>query len=307
MHAQFISRLALIVLSLFSLLVTLPSATVAASAAKEECQCVAYVVEQYNLTQSAHAKDMAEILIKAGFTRLAGPANNAVVIISPKGFTSGDGAIYGHIAVVVSYTIEGSKVRLVLRGTNQYAPGYSEDLPDSARCSNVVQTRYAAIESEHLAFFQPKQEQVRQPTNGDTVVIRSVHSNMVVDVKGKKTGNSTVVQQHPANNGDNQRFRLVRVSGDWYTLRPRHASNMCLDVKGRAGHNGAEVQIYRCHSGTNQQFRFVHRGNGRFALIARHSDAALDVTHWSTAKGQPLQMWRQHADQQNQQWTLEFK
>ena len=163
MHAQFISRLTVVVLFLLSIVAVQPVARVAAATPRSACSCVAYIAEQYNLSQTAHAKDMGAVLKNAGFRQLSGPAANAIVIIQPEAFTrqGGDGAVFGHIAIIVSYTIEGNTVKLVLRGANQYVPNvsWSQRLPASATCSNLSQTSYSAIESHHLSYFAPQSNQ----------------------------------------------------------------------------------------------------------------------------------------------------
>src|ERR1700736_3999569 len=85
-----------------------PLRPVAVDAASHACECVEYVKNYFGLKGAAgNAKDMGPFLAAHGFRRSDVPVPGAVVIFQPRFYKSGDGAFYGHVAIIESTVAAG--------------------------------------------------------------------------------------------------------------------------------------------------------------------------------------------------------
>jgi len=102
--------------------------------AGHSCECVEYVKSMFGMRGAAgNAKDMGPFLAAHGFRRSTVPVPGAVVIIQPRFYPAGDGAIYGHVAIVTGVAPSGkSSWVITVRGANQTGSKFS-----AAGCSNV--------------------------------------------------------------------------------------------------------------------------------------------------------------------------
>ena len=73
-------------------------------------------------------------------------------------------------------------------------------------------------------------------------------SNYVLDVYGGNIWNGTNIAVYKKTGADNQKFRIVNVSGYWYKIET--ASRSVLDVKGGQAGNGVNVQQWE-YNGTD--------------------------------------------------------
>lgn len=107
----------------------------AEAAGSHVCECVEYVKSSFGLRGAAgDAKDMGPFLAKNGFRRLDAPRTGAVVILQPAYYSSGEGSVYGHVAIIESTAPAGSSGWFVgMRGANQTGSQFSR-----SGCSNVT-------------------------------------------------------------------------------------------------------------------------------------------------------------------------
>ncbi len=295
MKVHGVAHLLMLALMLLALMPALPAA-----AQSGTCECIAYVQNRLgiNPTGTDAAQAGAVLVQRDGFTRVTTPKPGDVAIFQQGLYGAGN---TGHIVILTAVADAGNDWRLTFDGSNQ--PGTQRT---EANCTNVTtQGTTVGKNDGRISYYRRNSTPVI--ASGSRVTIRSVHSGHVIDVRSRGTADRTIVQQSRANNGLHQIFIVERVTGEWYALRPAHATRSCLDVRSRSTSNGAVLQISRCHFKENQQFRFEAVGNGQYAIIARHSNAAIDVTDWSTGSGKALQMWSQHLNQANQRWTLQFR
>lgn len=120
-------------------------------AASHACECVEYIKNYYGLKGAAgNAKDMGPFLASHGFRRRDEPAVGAVVILQPSFYKSGDGAIYGHVAIIESTAPAGKTGWFLgLRGGNQTGARFT-----ASGCSNVTFKSYGPISrNSHIASF----------------------------------------------------------------------------------------------------------------------------------------------------------
>ncbi len=125
----------------------------------------------------------------------------------------------------------------------------------------------------------------------------SVLSGKVLDVSEISTRAWQPLHQWDWVNGDNQKFILTRVEGDWYEIKAVH-SGLCLDISGASRERGARLIQYYCNRGYNQQFRFYDFG----AIQVRHTGMVLDVYNNGRQNGAAIVQWPWHGGN-NQRWN----
>ncbi len=132
--------------------------------------------------------------------------------------------------------------------------------------------------------------------------IKSVNSNLCMDVSGAGTGNGVNIQQYGCNKTAAQSFDLVS-NGGYYNLKNVNSGKM-VDVAGVSKGDGANIQQWVGNNGDNQRFSFVDKGNGQYEIHAKHSGKCVDVAGWSTTNGGNVQQWSCGNSQANQKWIL---
>ena len=85
------------------------------------------------------------------------------------------------------------------------------------------------------------------PVSGqsDVYTIRNVKSDKCLDVFRAKTERGTELVQYSCGEGDNQHFKLIKVTGDYYQLEAQH-SEQCVDVFRALKADGTKVVQYTC-------------------------------------------------------------
>lgn len=117
------------------------------------------------------------------------------------------------------------------------------------------------------------------------VKIRPLHAiGKCLDIQAGSTANSANLIQYDCTGATNQRFRLVRVSGDEFEIRPTHVGGKCLDIQGGSEAPGARVIQYDCSGAPNQRFELTNGGSSLNNIHPRHVfNMCLDVPSASTA------------------------
>lgn len=81
------------------------------------------------------------------------------------------------------------------------------------------------------------------------------HSGKCLEVAGAGQANGANLQQRTCVNISAQRFEVIPIAGDVFSLRAVH-SGKCVDVEGPGGQEGANLRQWTCNRGENQQFRW---------------------------------------------------
>ena len=105
---------------------------------------------------------------------------------------------------------------------------------------------------EQLWYFERQSDRSYKITN--------VGTGKLLDVSAGAKDNGTDVCVWSDYNGDNQRWYLVEVNGN-YVLHPKHAPEMALDVNGGSTADGANIQIYQTNNSAAQIFTLYRYGN----------------------------------------------
>ncbi|EPX65065.1 hypothetical protein D187_000490 [Cystobacter fuscus DSM 2262] len=132
--------------------------------------------------------------------------------------------------------------------------------------------------------------------------LRSVHSNLCLEVAGASTADGALVQQTNCANVAQQHFEVLSSADGTYQLRAVH-SGKPLDVRGNNQVSGELLQQWNDNGGPNQRFILTAQGDA-YQIKASHSGKCIDVKDMSQAVGGQIHQWDCHG-QPNQQWRLE--
>ena len=125
-------------------------------------------------------------------------------------------------------------------------------------------------------------------------------SNYVLDVYGGNIWNGTNIAVYKKTGADNQKFRIVNVSGYWYKIET--ASRSVLDVKGGQAGNGVNVQQWEYNGTDSQLFRFCKTSSGTY-IIENKLGYVLDIAGGKAKDGKNIHTWTMHGGK-SQQWIL---
>ncbi|MEW9527515.1 RICIN domain-containing protein [Microbispora sp. NPDC049125] len=122
-------------------------------------------------------------------------------------------------------------------------------------------------------------------TADQIVKIRPLHAtNKCLDIQAGSPANSANLIQYDCTGAANQKFRLVRVSGNDFEIRPTHVTGKCLDIQGGSTSEGARVIQYDCSGSSNQRFELTNGGSSLNNIKPRHVfNMCFDVPSASTA------------------------
>ncbi|WP_440098859.1 RICIN domain-containing protein [Streptosporangium sp. H16] len=123
-------------------------------------------------------------------------------------------------------------------------------------------------------------------TTADQIVkIRPLHTtNKCLDVQDGSHANSANLIQYDCTGATNQRFRLIRVSGNDFEIRPTHVTGKCLDIQGGSPALGARVIQFDCTGASNQRFALDNGGSSLNSIRPRHVfNMCFDVPSAGTA------------------------
>ncbi|MGI5365820.1 RICIN domain-containing protein [Streptomyces iakyrus] len=140
----------------------------------------------------------------------------------------------------------------------------------------------------------------------DTTTLKARHSGKCAEAVGSSTTVGAAIEQAGCASGDDQRWQLHSVGGDYYQILSRH-SGLCLDVTGSSTANSAAIVQQTCDGRTSQQWRLSDTGTGYVEIIARHSGKCLDVDRAFTTDGARLLQYTCWNDEShtNQHWTVQ--
>ena len=119
----------------------------------------------------------------------------------------------------------------------------------------------------------------------------ALNSNMVVEVQGGKSANSTNVQLYSRNNSAAQQFYVQYLGDGYYVIRSNSSYDKVLDVKGGSTASGTNVQIYHNNNSTAQRWTIRDAGNGYYYIINQAGGKYLDVQGGHTANGTNIQVY----------------
>lgn len=140
-------------------------------------------------------------------------------------------------------------------------------------------------------------------SNG-TYFLKIRHSNKYVEVGGYSTSNGGNVQQWNSQSGNNKKWKITKVSGEWYKIENVHSGKV-LDVSNFSTSNGGNIHQWNSTGNNNQQWKFVEKGSGWYQIISKSSGKALDVEGGvnATANGVNIHQWTPN-NNHNQQFQL---
>jgi len=151
---------------------------------------------------------------------------------------------------------------------------------------------------------------VLQPTGGASAPIaegrysiRSVNSNLCLDVPNSSTANGTQLQQYSCNGSGAQQYDVWYVGNSRYEVR-NVTSGRCIDLYSAWTINGTAVQQYDCNQ-TNAQRWFISGigdGSVQFKSVI-DSSKVWDVSNVSTTPGAAVWLWS-NGQGANQRWWL---
>jgi hypothetical protein len=147
-----------------------------------------------------------------------------------------------------------------------------------------------------------KKPSTTRPFDGKTYIIKSVSSDLVLDIPCGVQDDLISVFQWGEHGGSNQRWTLKRTEDGYFQIMV-NSSNKCLDVLYASKDDMATIVQYTCHGGDHQKWSFRDAGNGSFYITSKASNKVLDVLYWSKIQGTAIV---QHTllNQANQQWRL---
>ncbi len=135
-------------------------------------------------------------------------------------------------------------------------------------------------------------------------IIKSVHSNLCVDVFAASLMNGGNIQQYSCNGTGAQEFEFTYLNNGSYRIANANSGKV-LDVQDASQTNSAKVQQWDNFNANNQQFVVSLVGAGRVEIRAKHSNKCLDVAEFSTVNGGKIQQWDCSPSQTNQTWIVE--
>jgi hypothetical protein len=123
--------------------------------------------------------------------------------------------------------------------------------------------------------------------DGQTYYIKNQKSGIHLDVA--TSGNVANVIQYYWHGGNNQMFKLKRISSSIYEIIPMHDQGKRVDISGASTANDANVQSYKSNSTNAQRFKIVDDGfnTGSYKILTAVSNytKCITVLGASTASG----------------------
>ncbi|MCX5269509.1 RICIN domain-containing protein [Streptomyces sp. NBC_00199] len=132
--------------------------------------------------------------------------------------------------------------------------------------------------------------------------IKNVNSGQLADVYQAATSDGAAVIQWPSNNGANQQWNIVQVSGQLYKIVNR-TSGKVLDINKSSHSRGTNLQQYT-YNGGNRQLWYFEPTTGGYVIRNFESRQVLEVGGGSTANGAAISQWMP-LNQSNQAWTIQ--
>lgn len=141
-----------------------------------------------------------------------------------------------------------------------------------------------------------------------TYNIRSLNSDLVMDVFNGGSDQGVNVIQWPFHGRTNQQWNFEKLDNGYYKVTSV-LSGLSLDVYNRGTTKGNRVIQWPYHGGTNQQWRIIEHDDGTVSLMSRlaeesYSYFVLDVFNGGKDSGVNVIQWSAHYGA-NQKWKLE--
>jgi hypothetical protein len=109
-----------------------------------------------------------------------------------------------------------------------------------------------------MTFIRTDGQPVLGPDPDSTFVIMNRSSGLVLDIPGASNKEGIQIQQFPENGGDNQKWKLVPVGGNWWVTKIQSVSSgLVLDVEHASNDNHVRILQWPDNGGLNQRWEFV--------------------------------------------------
>lgn len=151
----------------------------------------------------------------------------------------------------------------------------------------------------------PKKEPVPAGNLKGYYLITAKRNGKAIEIEGSSPDNGALVQLCTPTGAENQQWKLVPVSGEYFQLQCR-VSGKVMDVINAGTENGAWIHQwdYAGPDIDNQIWYLVPAQDGYFKIKSKQSDKCLDIVGISEAEGARVQIW-EDLDGDNQKWKLE--
>lgn len=148
------------------------------------------------------------------------------------------------------------------------------------------------------------------PTGGDAAPIpegrysiRSLNSNLCLDLPNSSTAQGTQLQQYTCNGTGAQQFDILYVGNSRYEVR-NVTSGQCVDLYSGWTVNSTAVQQYGCNQTAAQRWIITGIGDGSVQFkSAVDTSKVWDVSNVSTSPGASIWIWT-NGQGLNQRWWL---
>jgi hypothetical protein len=132
--------------------------------------------------------------------------------------------------------------------------------------------------------------------------IKNVNSGLLADVYDNSTSDGADVVQWTGNNGLNQQWTIVKVSGNLYRIVNRN-SGKALEVANGSHAKGTKL-VQRTYTGGNNQLWSFEPASGGYVIRNFETRQAVEVYGAATTDGAVLDQWAA-LNQPNQLWTIQ--
>ncbi|WP_159084014.1 RICIN domain-containing protein [Saccharobesus litoralis] len=135
-----------------------------------------------------------------------------------------------------------------------------------------------------------------------TYFLEAKHSGKYVEVGGFSTSNGGNIQQWSSATGNQKKWQVSNVSGDWFKL-VNVLSGKAMDVANYSTDNGGNIHQWGFSGSDNQLFKFEDLGNGYYSIRNKMSDKCVDISGVSQDNGANVHQWGCSGNN-NQQFKL---
>lgn len=237
-----------------------------------------------------------------GWSRIASASNGLVVQVSAG--SSSDGAVIN----TASYGGSNQQQFMFLKNGGGYVlktrhSGKCADLKDWSGDAGGLLQQLGCSGGGNQTF-------TLTPTGGDVAPIpegrysiRSLNSNLCLDLPNSSTSPGTQLQQYTCNGTGAQQFDILYVGNSRYEVR-NVSSGQCIDLYSGWTVNSTAVQQYGCNQTAAQRWIISGIGDGSVQFkSAVDTSKVWDVSNVSTSPGASIWIWG-NGQGLNQRWWL---
>jgi co-chaperonin GroES (HSP10) len=151
-----------------------------------------------------------------------------------------------------------------------------------------VEGRNKSVEA--IQATVPSTTSIASPSTNGLVVgrfyrITAKHSGKVVAVSQGSHSNRTSIIQYDWQNGDEQKFRLLRIEGEKeYYFQAKHSGKV-IGVSQSSLYNGASLVQFEWQNFDDQKFILIALPGNYYKIVAKHSEKVLAVSEGSRDNG----------------------